>query len=107
MKILVAAAAGMSTSLMVRKMEEYMTANGLVGVVDAVSVAEAKERIRECDVVLVAPQVRFELAGLHQIAEPLRIPVGGIPAPIFAGMKGEEAVRLAQDLIAQAAEPTS
>jgi PTS system cellobiose-specific IIB component len=94
----------MSSSSLVKRMDEHVTANGLTHQVEAMSVSEAKERLREFDVVLVCPQVRFELAGLRQIAEPLGIPVADIPAPTYAGMKGVEVIKLAESLVVAESE---
>ncbi|KAL0264033.1 UNVERIFIED_CONTAM: hypothetical protein PYX00_010952 [Menopon gallinae] len=79
MKILLACSAGMSTSMLMDRVKKYMQDKNLEGDVVALSVTEAKEKLKDYDVVLVGPQVRFEL-----------------------GMKGDVVYELAEGLVSQA-----
>lgn len=63
MKILLACSAGTSTSLVVAAMEKYWKDNDIKGnKVDAYGVAEAAHVAKKYDVVLLGPQVRFQLS---------------------------------------------
>lgn len=60
--ILLVCAAGMSTSMLVKRMQEQ-AANIKVSVnINAMAISEAKEKIKnnEVDVLLLGPQVRFQ-----------------------------------------------
>ena len=59
-KILLASNAGMSTSMLVRKMRTAAEELGVEADINAVSVTEANERIADVDVVLLGPQVKFQ-----------------------------------------------
>lgn len=54
-------AAGMSTSLLVTKMKDYAASIGYETEIIAFPVAEAKEKGVNADIVLLGPQVRFEV----------------------------------------------
>lgn len=61
-------AAGMSTSLLVTKMQEAANEAGYEVAIAAHPIAEAEAYGKDADIVLLGPQVRFELAriqGMH------------------------------------------
>ena len=101
-KILLACNAGMSTSMLVRKMR---TAAGELGVeadINAVSVTEANERIADVDVVLLGPQVKFQKAAVEKIAAG-RTPVAVIDMRDYGTMNGKKVLQYALDLIEEKA----
>ncbi|MEF9704188.1 hypothetical protein RBH45_22375 [Escherichia coli] len=61
-KILLVCAAGMSTSMLVKRMIDHANAISLEVNISALAIAEAKGKIKnnEVDVVLLGPQVRFQ-----------------------------------------------
>lgn len=59
-KIYLFCAAGMSTSLLVTKMQEYAKSVNYETEIVAFPVSEAKEKGVDADIVLLGPQVRFE-----------------------------------------------
>lgn len=70
-KILLVCAAGMSTSMLVKRMIDHANAISLEVNISALAIAEAKGKIKnnEVDVVLLGPQVRFRnqrLKPLHR-----------------------------------------
>lgn len=68
MNILLICSAGMSTSMMVKKMQEAAAAKGLDAEIWAVGDAQAGENIPKADIVLLGPQVRFLLSKTQEMA---------------------------------------
>lgn len=58
-KILLACSAGMSTSLLVQKMQAAAAEEGVEVSIEAQPVAKAKRDLNDYDIVLLGPQVRY------------------------------------------------
>jgi cellobiose PTS system EIIB component len=97
MKILLMCSAGMSTSLLEKKMKDYSDQNNLGVEVDAKASFEGMSSISEYDVILLGPQVRYLLAEAREKAG--TVPVDVIPAPIYALANGEKAIEFAKKLM--------
>ncbi|EOK9338615.1 PTS sugar transporter subunit IIB [Escherichia coli] len=69
-KILLVCAAGMSTSMLVKRMIDHANAISLEVNISALAIAEAKGKIKnnEVDVVLLGPQVRFQKPEIEAVA---------------------------------------
>ena len=101
MKILLACNAGMSTSYLVKKMQTAAKDQGLDAEIKAVSVTEAPQYIDEIDVMLLGPQIRFELPKMKEkIAG--RIPVDVIDMRDYGAVNGKKVLQHALDLIEKA-----
>jgi cellobiose PTS system EIIB component len=99
MNILLCCAAGMSTSLLVTKMEAYAKDQGLDAKIWAVGASEVSNHIDNADVLLLGPQVRYMLPNMKKIGADKGIPVDAIN-PVHYGMcNGPEVVKFAQNLI--------
>lgn len=75
-KIRLFCAAGMSTSLLVTRMQEYADRIGYACEIAAFPVSECREHGTEADIVLLGPQVRFEMNNVKKqlpdkIVEPI------------------------------------
>lgn len=68
MNILLVCNAGMSTSLLVTKMQNESEANGNQDTIFACSVDELELHIDNCEVVLIGPQIRYKLKSISEIA---------------------------------------
>ena len=68
-------AAGMSTSLLVTKMQEAAKEKGIEAEIWAISEVNLQNEIDKCDVLLLGPQVRYILSKAKTLAEPHGIPV--------------------------------
>lgn len=68
MNILLICSAGMSTSMVVKKMQEAAAERNLEATVWAVGAAESKTEIPKADVVMLGPQVRYMLAATQKDA---------------------------------------
>lgn len=99
--IMLACAAGMSTSLLVTKMEAAAVEKGIDAKIYAVSVAEVDKEISEntIDVVLLGPQVRYEEAKMRQKLEPLGIPLAVINMQDYGMMNGAKVLDAALTLL--------
>ncbi len=98
MKIFLCCAAGMSTSMLVSKMEQAAKDQGIECDISAHSVAEFESCILECDVCLVAPQVKFKYAAFKERAEELGKGCGLIDMMNYGMLKGDVVLTQAIDL---------
>ncbi|MGM9613530.1 MAG: PTS sugar transporter subunit IIB [Butyricicoccus sp.] len=93
-KILLACNAGMSTSMLVRKMRAAAAEMGIEADINAVSITEANDRIADVDVVLLGPQVKFQKAAVEKIAAG-RTPVDVIDMRDYGTMNGKKVLQFA------------
>ena len=98
--ILLVCAAGMSTSMLVKRMREHAAAGNVAVNIDAFSVPEAKEKIKrnEADVVLLGPQVRFQKSEIETAAQG-KIPVVVIDMKHYGQMDGKAVLESALALL--------
>ncbi|MBA3113253.1 PTS sugar transporter subunit IIB [Salmonella enterica] len=98
--ILLVCAAGMSTSMLVKRMIEHATAINAEVNIKALGIAEAKGKIKnnEADVVLLGPQVRFQKAEIEAIAQG-KIPVAVIDMKDYGAMNGKSVLEFAFKLL--------
>ncbi|EOH87200.1 PTS system, lactose/cellobiose family IIB component [Enterococcus asini ATCC 700915] len=98
--IMLVCAAGMSTSMLVTKMQNAAKEKGLDAEIFAVAASEADKKLasQTIDVVLLGPQVRFMAKQFQEKLEPLKIPVEVINMADYGMMNGakvlEQAVQM-------------
>lgn len=99
--ILLACAAGMSTSLLVSKMEKKAEEDHLDLKIYARSVAEIDKELAEnpIDLVLLGPQVRYEEKNIAKKLEPLNIPLAVIDMRDYGLMDGAKVLTSALELM--------
>ncbi|EDO1224415.1 PTS sugar transporter subunit IIB [Listeria innocua] len=97
--IMLVCSAGMSTSLLVKKMTEAIENNHLDATVIAVAEADFDKYKGNVDVVLLAPQVRFLEKNLKRVLDPLGIPVSIINGIDYGTMDGEKVLNDALAMI--------
>jgi PTS system cellobiose-specific IIB component len=68
MKILLVCASGMSTSLLVTKMQKASNDSGSHDEIFACSVDQLEEFIDNCEVILIGPQIRYKAKAIGEIA---------------------------------------
>ncbi|MBO1580199.1 PTS sugar transporter subunit IIB [Bacillus sp. XF8] len=95
MNILLCCAAGMSTSLLVTKMEKAAQAKGLEVKIWAVSGSEIRNHIDEADVLLLGPQVRYLLPKMKEMCGEKGIPVDIIHSVHYGLCNGEAVLEAA------------
>lgn len=98
MNILLVCSAGMSTSLLVTKMEQAAKAKGIQAKIWAVAGDAAKENLDQADVLLLGPQVRYLASEMKKLAEPKGIPVDIINSVHYGLMNGEAVLEMALNL---------
>ncbi len=96
-KILLVCSAGMSTSFVVKKMQESAEAKGIEAEIWAVADADAAENIKKADVMLLGPQVRFLEGKMKGIADGK--PVAVIDMMAYGSMNGEKVLEQALKLL--------
>lgn len=99
MRILLVCSAGMSTSLLVTKMEKAAKEQGKDYKIWAVPEAEAGNHIPEADVVLIGPQMRFWKKEAEKLASPQGIPVDVISTIDYGMNDGPKVLEFAEKLV--------
>ena len=97
-KIMLACSAGMSTSLLVNKMKEAATKEGIEAEIWAIPESTLKDEISKCDVLLLGPQVRYILSKAKTLAEPHGIPVEVINMMDYGRCNGKAVLERALEL---------
>lgn len=98
MKILLVCAAGVTTSLMVKKMNEYLTEEDFV---EARPVSEFEKIYKNYDVVLLGPQVRLKLKALQDLGKKENIPVDVIDMRAYGAFDGKKVVEQCKTMLKQ------
>ena len=100
-KIAVFCAAGMSTSVLVSKMEKSAKEKGLEIEIEEFPEAQMAKHLDGVDLVLLGPQVRFVMPKAKKICDPLGIPVEVIASVDYGMMNGQKVLESALKLINQ------
>ena len=87
-RIMLVCAAGMSTSLLVTKMQSAAKEKGIEIEISALPVAECSSVIDTVDIVLLGPQVRFQKPQVEKLVNG-RIPVDVIDMRLYGTMNGK------------------
>ncbi|WP_263322187.1 PTS sugar transporter subunit IIB [Endozoicomonas sp. Mp262] len=98
-KIFLCCSAGMSTSMLVKKMEQAAAGRNLEVTIAAVPMAGFDEAIEEYDVCLLGPQVKFKLADYQAQAAELNKKVAAIEPMAYGMMNGEKVLDQALSLL--------
>lgn len=98
-KILLACSSGMSTSLLVTKMEAYAMSIGDEAKIWAVGQDQAKKEMAEADVVLIGPQMSFLKGEFQKEADQYGIKVDVIDMMAYGMADGKKAYEQALQLM--------
>ena len=98
-RILLACCGGMSSSLLVNKINIAAEKRGIECKVFAIAESLIPERINEADIVLIGPQVRFMLSKIKQVCDEHNVVVDVIPMEVYGKMDGEKALDYALNLL--------
>lgn len=101
MNIMLACCAGMSTSLVVSKMEEAAKAQGKDYKIWAVEQGQVAEELGNFDVLLLGPQVRHLQRKLTKVVDG-KAPVAVIDPVAYGSCDGAKVLKQAEDLVAKA-----
>lgn len=98
-KILLACSAGMSTSLLVSKMEADAKERGIDVEIWAVAQDKAEEDMKKADVLLIGPQMRFMKKKFAVTADEVGIPLDVIDPVAYGRVNGQAVLDRALELI--------
>lgn len=98
-KILLLCAAGMSTSLMVKKMTEAAEKKGIEVEIKATGLEKFQENLDTYDVFLLGPQVKYKKAELEKIAATVGKKVEVINTVDYGMMRGDKVLDFALGLM--------
>lgn len=96
-KVYLFCSAGMSTSLLAKKMQDAANERGLEFQIEAHPIAEVDNYAKELDAIALGPQVRFMEADVKKKAE--NIPVVVLPMNIYGLMDGNKALDCVMDIM--------
>lgn len=91
-KIVLFCAGGLSTSFLVDKMRKAAKDMAYECEINAYSINEVKKHIEGVDIILLGPQVRFQLENVKKIAP--NVPVVVIDAKVYGTFNGETILNL-------------
>lgn len=98
MRILLVCAGGMSTGLLMNKMENYWAEKGMDHSINAVGLSEYMDVYKEYDVIMVGPQVGYRSG---QIQKDTGLPCEVIPSLDYAIGNCDNIMKIAERLFAQ------
>src|SRR5699024_9893829 len=101
MNILLACSAGMSTRLLVSKMEEAAKEKGMEVRIWAVSQDKAPTEMEKADVLLIGPQMRFMKRKFAKVAEEVGVHLDVIDPMAYGRVDGEAVLNKALELIGE------
>ena len=96
-KIVLLCAGGMSTSMLVKRMQEAANAEGLECKIEAYPQAEAKEKAADADAILLGPQIRFSKSKVEEDCP--GVPIEAIDMKIYGRMDAKGALAVAKSLM--------
>jgi len=99
LNIMLVCSAGMSTSLLVSKMNKVAESRDLDVKVFAVAEADVKNNLDKVDIVLLGPQVRYLLPRMKEMMEPKGIPVEVVDTISYGTMNGEAVLNQALSMV--------
>lgn len=89
-KILLCCAAGMSTSMVVQRMEKAAKEKNIEVEINAVGLDEFNEQIGQYDCCLLGPQIKYKLADFKPLADELNKPIAVINIMDYGMMNGDK-----------------
>lgn len=98
MKILLVCNAGMSTSMLVSRMQKAAESRGIQSEILAVPILQAENMLEDWDIVMMGPQVRHQLKYLQDKAEG-KTPICVIDMRDYGMMNGEKVLDAALKVI--------
>ncbi|HZJ86085.1 MAG TPA: PTS sugar transporter subunit IIB [Erysipelotrichaceae bacterium] len=101
-KIRLFCAAGFSTSMLVKKMNEAALADGIEVDIQACSQTKLMDNIKGIDVALLGPQIAYTLAKSKQLCDEVNVPIDVIPMRDYGTLNGKAVLDFALNLIEEA-----
>ena len=98
-KILLCCSAGMSTSLMVNKMQKAAADKGIEVEIWAEPMDKASSEVPKADVVLLGAQIKFALPEIKKLTDQAGNKIGVIDMMDYGMMNGEKVLNMALELL--------
>lgn len=98
MNILLVCAGGMSTSILMQKMDKYWAEQGLELNIKAVGLSEYQDVAEHFDIIMMGPQVSYRL---KEVKENTGLPTEAIPSFDYAIANCPNIMKLAEKLYAE------
>lgn len=100
MKILLMCAAGMSTSLLVTRMEKYAKEQGYNDIlIKAEPVEDLDRHVDNFDVFLLGPQIKYKEKWVKEIVEAKGKKYANIPPQVYGLVDGKKTLELALSIL--------
>lgn len=96
--IILACAAGLSTSLLVSRMQAACEQMGYLCTIEAVPVDDLLSAPVDADMILLGPQVRFKL---KQVQAAYSCPAEAVDMPTYAVMDGEKVMKHVRQVLGE------
>lgn len=98
MQIILLCALGMSTSLLVKKMNKEADQQSIDATIEAYSVDDLEEQLENADIILLGPQIRYKKREIFQKAEEAGVPIGVIDMKAYGVFDGKKVLNQALNL---------
>lgn len=98
MRIVLVCYAGMSTSMLVVRMQKVAEERGIEAEIEAIAASELEE-VGDADVILLGPQARYALNDVKEIADEKGIKVDVINSMLYGTMNGSAVLDMALEMI--------
>lgn len=85
-RVILVCAAGMSTSILVNNMRKMAEPDDSI---KAYPVSALEDHIEECDVILVGPQIRYQMASIQALADKYKKKVSVMDLIAYGHMDGD------------------
>ncbi|MFC6200495.1 PTS sugar transporter subunit IIB [Lactiplantibacillus nangangensis] len=96
MNILLVCAGGMSTSILMKKLQAYSDSRGINDQIKAVGLSVYEDVYQDFDVVLLGPQVSYRM---EEVQKTTNLPTASIPPLDYAVGNSESIFKLAEDIL--------
>ncbi|MGG7178319.1 PTS sugar transporter subunit IIB [Clostridium paraputrificum] len=97
MKILILCATGASSNIVVESVKMAVGSRDIN--ISAEGIEEFLESSRDCDLILLGPQIRYKLENVKKVLKDKNIPVGIIDSMDYGLCRGEEILNKAIEII--------
>jgi cellobiose PTS system EIIB component len=100
-QVVLACVGGMSTSLLVSRMRKEASARGLDYDIVAIPTTDVEEWADRADVLLVGPQVRYQIERIRQQVGDRGFPIADIPPIVYGGIQADKAIDMVRELLSE------
>ncbi|CEI81933.1 PTS sugar transporter subunit IIB [Oceanobacillus oncorhynchi subsp. incaldanensis] len=98
MKIILLCALGMSTSLLVKKMNREAASQSIDATIEAYSADDLEEQLENADIILLGPQIRYKKRKIFQQAEEAGVPIDVIDMKAYGVLDEKKVLKQALSL---------